>query len=177
MIFRSGLLGATVSGLFEGLGIPWPGTLVLTAAGANGTGMQGALWLGTLFAVTYTVGAMALYALGRWGWVFFERWVPKSTQDRLERAIKRYGHGAVCWIRPLAIGNYISIPAGMMRMNPIKFIIYTFAGIWPWAFAILLMGEVVNRYLAQAMPYLLGILLVVAVAPGLRRLWQRFRQA
>lgn len=175
MILSGSGLGATLSGALEGLGVPWPGAIVLTAAGANYEGTQGALLLGTLFAITYTAGAIAQYAVGRWCRGFIERWLSVAMRERLERAITKYGQAAVLWTRPLGVGNYISIPAGMMRMNPIRFTLYTFIGIWPWAFGMSLVGEVVSRYVAEAFPFVVALLVLVALLPVARKLWLRVR--
>lgn len=175
MIFTGSGVGAILSGLLEGMGVPWPGAIVLTAAGADHTSLQGTLLLGTLFAITYTVGAVAQYAMGRWCRGLIERWLSESMRNRLERTIKRYGQAAVLWMRPLGVGNYISIPAGMMRMNPVRFILYTFVGIWPWAFGMAFLGEVVSQYLAEALPFVVALLAVVALLPVLRKLWLRSR--
>lgn len=174
-IFSSSGLGATLSGLFEGLGVPWPGAIVLTAAGASHQGTEGALLLGTLFAITYTIGAVAQYAVGRWCRGLIERWLSVTMRDRLERTIKKYGQSAVLWTRPLGVGNYISIPAGMMRMNPIRFVLYTFIGIWPWAFGMSLVGEIVVRYLSEALPFVIALLAIIALIPVARKLWLRTR--
>lgn len=179
-IFSSSFLGATLSGLFEGLGVPWPGLLVLTAAAANhkgGNGVQGALLLGTLFTITYLVGALAQYALGRWCRDLIERWLPESIRSRMDGLISKYGQWAVLWTRPVGLGNYISIPAGMIRMNPIRFILYTLLGIWPWAFAVSLLGEIVSHYLAEALPYVVAALLVAAAVTVARKLWLTVRHS
>lgn len=175
MIFSSSGLGATISGLFEGLGVPWPGTIVLTAAAANLEGTQGAVLLGSLFAITYTIGAVAQYAVGRWCRELIERWLSQGMRDRLEQTMQKYGQSAVLWTRPIGLGNYISIPAGMIRMNPVRFVIYTFVGIWPWAFGMSLVGEIVNRYLAEALPFVIALLAVIAFVPLVRKLWLRTR--
>lgn len=174
-ILSGSVLGATLSGMLEGLGVPWPGTIVLTAAGAKYTGAEGALLLGTLFAITYTAGAIAQYAIGRWCRGLIERWLPTAMQERLERTIKKYGQTAVLWTRPLGVGNYISIPAGMMGMNPIRFSLYTFIGIWPWAFGMSLVGSVINRYVAEALPFVVALLAVLALIPVIRKIWLRVR--
>lgn len=61
----------------------------------------------------------------------------------------------------------------MMRMNPTRFLLYTFVGIWPWAFGIALMGDVISQYLAEALPFLVGGLLLMAIVPGIRLLWRK----
>ncbi|HWI51108.1 MAG TPA: VTT domain-containing protein [Symbiobacteriaceae bacterium] len=176
MILSGSGLGSMLSGILEGVGIPWPGAVVLTAAGTKFTGVVGAAVLGTLFAVTYTAGSAVQYAFGRCCRQLLERLLTASMRVKLDRAIEKYGQAAVLWTRPLAVGNYISIPAGMMRMNPVKFLVYTFAGIWPWAFGMALAGGAVGQYMAyatEALPLLAVVLVLVAIFSAVRKLWRR----
>ncbi|MGE5632364.1 MAG: DedA family protein, partial [Caulobacteraceae bacterium] len=53
----------------------------------------------------------------------------------------KYGEKAVCFTRPVLIGNYISYFAGINRMSLIKFYLYTFMGILPWAALIVFVGS------------------------------------
>lgn len=180
LIFSASGLGSMLSGVLEGLGIPWPGAVVLTAGGTANPGIESAALLGTLFAVAYTAGSAVQYTFGRFCRSLLERLLSPAMREKLDRAIEKYGQAAVLWTRPLAVGNYISIPAGMMRMNPVKFLVYTFAGIWPWAFGMALAGGALGKYLtyaADAMPLLVGALAAWAVGMGIRKMWRRSRQA
>ncbi|HLN64281.1 MAG TPA: VTT domain-containing protein [Symbiobacteriaceae bacterium] len=178
IIFSGGGTGSLISGVLEGLGVPWPGAVVVTTAGANHPGLQGAAIIATLFAAAYTIGSAAQYAAGRFCRNLLERYLPTRVRNRLERAMAKYGHAAVLWTRPLAVGNYISIPAGMMRMNPIKFTVYTFMGIWPWAFGMAAFGNLLTQYLDYAsayMPYAIALMVVWALVSGGRMLWEAYR--
>ncbi|HYG58167.1 MAG TPA: VTT domain-containing protein [Symbiobacteriaceae bacterium] len=175
LLISKGGLGTIVSGLLEGLGIPWPGAVVITAAGTEFAGVEGAMWLATLFAVTYTASSAIQYAVGRYCRRFLERFLSEKIRAQLDQAIHKYGQAAVLWTRPLAVGNYISIPAGMMRMNPAKFLLYTFVGIWPWAFGMAMAGGIVSRILVDALPALAAALALLALAGVSRRLVQRSR--
>lgn len=178
IIFSGSGLGSLLSGALEGLGIPWPGAVVLTAAGTKYAGLQGAAILGTLFAVAYTAGSAVQYTFGRFCRHLLERLLSPAMREKLDRAIEKYGQAAVLWTRPLAVGNYISIPAGMMRMNMGKFLLFTFVGIWPWAFGMSLAGGAVAKYLAyatEALPLLAAVLVVFAAVSAVRKLRRRAR--
>ncbi|HWI51598.1 MAG TPA: VTT domain-containing protein [Symbiobacteriaceae bacterium] len=179
IILSSNGLGSMLSGALEGVGIPWPGAVVLTAAGTKYSGVLGAAVLGTLFSVTYTASSAIQYAIGRYCRQLLERLLSDAMRMKLDRAIEKYGQAAVLWTRPLAVGNYISIPAGMMRMNPVKFLVYTFLGIWPWAFGMALAGGAIGQYMAfatDALPALAAGLVVVTVVAAVRKLWRRSRE-
>jgi membrane protein DedA with SNARE-associated domain len=179
VIFSGSGLGSMLSGVLEGLGIPWPGAVVLTAAGTQYTGISNAAMLATLFAVTYTAGSAAQYVVGRCFRGLLDWMLSQAMRQKLDRAIEKYGQAAVLWTRPLAVGNYISIPAGIMKMNPVKFILYTFAGIWPWAFGMCVAGGVLGQYLsvlARSFPYVAAVLVMVAVGAVALKLWKRSRR-
>jgi membrane protein DedA with SNARE-associated domain len=173
IIFSDGGMGSLVSGILEGIGVPWPGAIIITTAGAEFPGMLNAVILATLFAVTYTLGSAAQYAVGRFGRSLLERLLSPRIRTRLDETMAKYGQTAVLWTRPLAVGNYISIPAGMMRMNPIRFIAYTFLGIWPWAFGMAAAGSLVSEYLdyfSHVTPYVIAAMVVWTLISGGRKL-------
>jgi membrane protein DedA with SNARE-associated domain len=177
IIFSGSGLGTLLSGVMEGSGIPWPGAVVITAAGSQHAGIVGALVLGTLFSVTYVIGSAIQYVFGRCCRSLLERFLSDAMRAKLDHAIEKYGQLAVLWTRPLAVGNYISIPAGMMRMNPVKFTLYTFLGIWPWAVGMCLAGGALAQYVTlatEALPIIAGVLVFFAVMWGVLKLWQRF---
>lgn len=172
---RSTLLG-TISGLLEGIGLPWPGIAVLAGAGAEFRSLAAAVAVGTLFAIAYTAASLVQYLIGRYSWPLFERFLSAQMQRQLNQTLKRYGEGAVFWTRPLAIGNYMSIPAGIMRMHPAKFILYTFLGKWIWAVGITAAGNYLGAYMEHAST-IFALLAVAMVAKGLfsflRKSWKK----
>jgi len=141
-----------LAGFMEGTGIPWPGSLIMATIGMQTGGDWSAVSLLTLvFSFGYTLGSLAQYAVGLLVGPLALSWLAPRYRNRIERLIARWGIGAVCWARPLAIGNYVSIPAGVVRMNPILFSLATFAGAIPWALGTLAAGRWLRRYL-RALP-------------------------
>jgi membrane protein DedA with SNARE-associated domain len=165
-----------LSGLLEGAGIPWPGGIVLTAAGVQYAGLPATLLFGTLFAVAYTAAAALQYLIGRCCGTLIARTLPPATRSRMDSLIRRYGQVAVLWTRPLAIGNYISIPAGMMRMHPGRFLAYTFLGIWPWAVGMAMAGSWLGNLLGVltvTLPLLAAAVVAITLMLGAYKLWVR----
>lgn len=171
------VIALATAGFVEGTGIPWPGSLIMATAGMTAGGdWRSVLILVLVFSTTYTLGALIQYAAG---WALGPvalSWLTKPQRARLQGLMERYGFGMVCWSRPLAIGNYVSIPAGMLRMNPIRFGLYTFLGAVPWAVGTIVLG----RLLGSRLPLLqaqfdrwmlpaLGLLALAAVAASLYR--------
>ncbi|MFZ5825651.1 MAG: DedA family protein [Bacillota bacterium] len=139
-----------VAGFVEGTGIPWPGSVIMAAAGmTDGHDWRAVALFVLTFATAYTAGALIQYAVGRLLGPLALGWLTKKQRASLERLMARYGFGAVCWSRPLAIGNYVSIPAGMVKMNPIRFSLYTFVGALPWAASTVLAGRLLGSHLPE----------------------------
>lgn len=179
---------AFLSGFLEGLAIPFPGTwlLALIGAAARVSPLE-LLTLSLTASAGYTAGALAPYILGllirRLGAPSF---LPRFrlTEARLEQLqvwFHRYGEPAVAWSRPFWIGNLVSIPAGMVRMPLWRFVLLTFLGIWPWAFAVLWAGEEAWRLMATYGTWAFWAVGAVAAAGaafyGYRFIRRRQRQA
>jgi membrane protein DedA with SNARE-associated domain len=61
--------------------------------------------------------------------------------DRVDAFFNRFGSIAVLLGRMLPIiRTFIAFPAGIARMNQVKFHIYTFIGSWPWCYALAYVG-------------------------------------
>lgn len=173
-------IAGILSGILEGIGVPWPGALVLAAAGTKFHGWTADVLIATLFAVAYTASSALQYLIGRYCRGFIDRFLPEESSRKLDRTIKRYGQAAVLWTRPLAIGNYISIPAGMIRMHPGKFLVYTFTGIWPWAFGMTVAGSYLGVHLEEAseiLIWLAGGMFAFGLATAIHKRWRRARKA
>lgn len=167
-----------VAGFVEGTGVPWPGVLIMATTGMTAGDDWRAVLLFTLaFSIAYTLGSLIQYAVGRVLGPVALSWLAPHQRERLESLVHRYGYGAVCWTRPLAIGNYVSIPAGMLKMNPIRFSLYTFLGAIPWAGVTILAGRLLGGRLAMVeatislwMLPVVGLMALVAAGFGAVRL-------
>jgi len=61
--------------------------------------------------------------------------------DRADRFFARFGSIAVLIGRMLPIvRTFIAFPAGVARMNKVRFHVYTFIGSWPWCFVLAYIG-------------------------------------
>lgn len=171
---RSGA-ASMLSGLMEGLGIPWPGAVVLAAGGTEALDFSSTVALALCFGVVYTGAAWVQYVVGRYFWHLLVRFVPKGQQAKLRSVMRRHGEFAVLWTRPLAIGNYVSLPAGMIRMHQGKFLAYTFLGIMPWCLAMTFGGNYLAAHLEAAGLYLTATAVILAVIGGARAIQKAAR--
>ena len=80
------------------------------------------------------------------------------------------------------IRTFIAFPAGVARMPLLKFHAYTFAGSWPWCFALAWIGMKLGAAwdsdprLKAAFHSLDALVLLVLVAGGIWFVWHRVRR-
>jgi membrane protein DedA with SNARE-associated domain len=61
--------------------------------------------------------------------------------DRVDHFFTRFGSLAVLIGRMLPIvRTFIAFPAGVAKMNQVRFHLYTFIGSWPWCYALAYVG-------------------------------------
>jgi membrane protein DedA with SNARE-associated domain len=133
--------------------IPVPSEVVQLFAGylvgQNQMGLVVAIAAGTLgnvagSSIAWWVGARG----GRPFILRYGRWV-HVTEKRMamaDRWFDRYGNRVVFWSRMLpVIRTFISLPAGVARMDFRRFVIYTFAGSLIWCTLLTLLGVKVGE--------------------------------
>src|SRR5690606_11811584 len=107
------------------------------------------------------------------------RWlmVEPADIDRAMAWFERRGGAAVflCRLVP-GVRSLISIPAGAQRMNLLRFMAYSTAGMGIWAAALALAGlllgshyDAVERFIGPVTYIVLGALLIAAIAWWIRR--------
>lgn len=137
--------------------IPIPSEVTMPFSGFLATQGQFNFWLvvavGTLGNLA---GSLLAYALGFWGQEAIVRRVIRSwgkylliSGDELDRAegwFRKYGETIVFFSRILpAVRTFISLPAGIARMNLTKFTIYTVLGSVIWSTFLAYMGVVMGQ--------------------------------
>ncbi len=147
-IAKLGYWGIGIGMAIESANIPLPSEVILPFGGYLVSQSKLTFW-GVVLAGTVggTLGSIASYALGSWGGLplllRYGRYV-HITRARLEQAARwfdRYGEKAVFFARLLpVIRTFISLPAGIARMNFGRFVVYTFLGSLPWSVLLTYVG-------------------------------------
>ena len=149
-----GYLGIALLIAIENIFPPIPSEVILTFGGFMTTYSTMNIWLVVLFAtIGSVVGAIVLYGVGRllsperlesvinkWG-----RYLQLKMQDveKAESWFNRRGSLTVFFCRFIPIvRSLISIPAGMAKMNMIKFLLYTTVGSAIWNVVLVALGAV-----------------------------------
>ena len=128
--------------------IPIPSEVIMPFAGAQLAHSQmDLIWLATLASLASNLGSIPAYWVGaRGGRPMVERYgryLLLSHRDLAlaDRFFARYGRITVLLGRMLPIvRTFIAFPAGIARMNQLRFHIYTFIGSWPWCYALAYIG-------------------------------------
>lgn len=128
--------------------VPIPSEIIMPLAGYAlvHTQMQ-LILLATLASLASNLGSIPAYWVGAKGGrpmvVRYGSWMLLSRRDldRVDHFFARYGSITVLIGRMLPIvRTFIAFPAGVARMNQVRFHIYTFIGSWPWCYVLAYVG-------------------------------------
>ena len=185
-----GWAGVVLLMAVESAGIPFPSELIMPLAGWLLVEEKGGGWWMLVMAGFY--GALGNLQ-GSWlaYWVSLKGGRPLLLKygkyvlltaheiERTERWFARYGELAVFFSRLLpVVRTFISIPAGIARMNFWKFSIYTFAGSFPWSLGLayggFLLGENWETLRSAMRPFDIPIVILIILG-GVWFLYRRIK--
>jgi membrane protein DedA with SNARE-associated domain len=160
--------------LLENLFPPIPSEIIFPLVGFvaydKNLGIGHAIGMGLVGGLGSTVGAIIIYyvalEIGKPAILRFGRYVRVGEQGLLkaETWFQKYGAIAVfCGRMAPGIRELISIPAGIGRMNIIKFVIFTFAGSAIWSVALTLLGYFLGDAWTNISEQLSSVFSIVAV--------------
>jgi membrane protein DedA with SNARE-associated domain len=157
--FLSGLIVATISLLgysgivllmaIESACIPLPSEIIMPFSGYLVSTGQMNLWaVAVAGSVGCVLGSLVAYWVGiKGGRPLIEKYgryvlVSPHDLDMADRWFANHGEIIVFVSRLLpAIRTFIAFPAGIARMNLKRFVIYTFAGSFPWCLGLAYVGQ------------------------------------
>jgi membrane protein DedA with SNARE-associated domain len=162
--------------------IPFPSELIMPLAGwmlikEPGLTVWYVFMAGAIGAIGNTIGSVVAYYIGMWaGRPFLNKYgryvlISQHDLDIADRWFTRKGSWTVFVSRLLPlIRTYISLPAGIARMNIVKFLIYTFTGSFIWstglAYGGYLLGEHWEQLRSAMRPFDPIILAIVVILIG-----------
>lgn len=160
-----GVWGVGLWMLIESSCIPLPSEIILPFGGMMVA--QGSITLleaNIAAAVGSLIGSMFAYFVGsyggrpfilKYGKYFF---VSEKNFYKADEVFKKRGMLAVCLGRLLpVIRTFISLPAGIAKINKGKFIIFSLIGMLPWNFTLIYLGYVFGKdYETKIRPYFKG---------------------
>ena len=149
-----GWTGVVIAMAIESACIPLPSEVTMPLAGwmliqARGLSVWNVLWAGLYGALGCTTGSALTYWVGaKGGRPFLERYgryVLISVHDieTADRWFSKYGEATAFFSRLLPIvRTFISLPAGVARMNFFRFALLSFVGSFIWCAALAWLGFV-----------------------------------
>jgi len=145
IIQNLGWLGIIVIMALESANIPIPSEVTMPLAGwllieaRGGTAIQAILIGGILGALGCLIGSIINYALGAYGGrplvERYGKYILINPRDivRADKWFARWGDWASFLSRLLpVVRTFISFPAGMVRINFVRFVVFSFLGSFIW---------------------------------------------
>jgi len=173
-----GYMGIVVGMAIESANIPLPSEVIMPFGGyLVSVGKLQFVWVALAGTIGGTFGSIVSYFLGLWGGrpflMRYGKYIGITPKHLLlaERWFERYGDSTVFFTRLMPfIRTFISLPAGISRMNFFYFVIYTFLGSLPWCFFLAYLGVKLGQHW-QDLEYwfhrfdvvILAIIVIVAV--------------
>ena len=153
VISATGYLGIALLMGIESACIPLPSEIIMPFSGyLVYMGRFQLIWVATAGALGCNLGSAVAYWVGAHGGrPLVERYgkyvlLSHHDLDRTTHFFLKYGSITVFLARLLpVVRTFIALPAGIARMPPLRFHIYTFLGSWPWCFALAYVGMRLGR--------------------------------
>lgn len=182
VIDTTGYLGIFILMTLESALIPIPSEVTMTFAGYLASLGKLNFWLIAIVgAFANLTGSLVAYGLGYWGEDHFVRKLIKSygkyalisidEYDRAEKWFRKYGQSIVFFSRILPIiRTFISLPAGVAKMNFWRFSVLTFIGSLIWSIFLTYIGFVLGKnwnsievYYRKFEYVIIGIIAIAAI--------------
>jgi membrane protein DedA with SNARE-associated domain len=171
----------------ESAAIPLPSELIMPLAGwmlvkQKELGFEWVIFAGFCGAIGNTLGSLvAYYAGARGGRPLVEKYgryilISHHDLNLADRFFTRWGPWAVFFARLMpVVRTFVSVPAGVSRMNLGKFTLFTFAGSFPWSVGLAAGGYILGKNWEDIRTWMrpadvpIAIILVILVAWYIKR--------
>jgi membrane protein DedA with SNARE-associated domain len=148
LIASGGYVAVVVLMAIQSACIPIPSEVIMPLAGyALCHSQMQLILLATVASLASNLGSIPAYWVGaRGGRPMVERYgswllLSRHDLDRVDHFFNGYGSITVLVGRMLPIvRTFIAFPAGVAKMNHVRFHVYTFVGSWPWCYALAYIG-------------------------------------
>ena len=192
IISSSGYLGIILLMGIESACIPLPSEVIMPFSGyLVSTGRFDLTWVAVAGAMGCNAGSLVAYYVGSWGGrSLVEKYgryalITRHDLEMADRFFARYGEWAVFIARLLpVIRTFIALPAGIARMNVLRFHAFTFLGSLPWCYALAYAGMKLGGRWTDLRQYfhrfdaVIGIVIIAGAVWFIRNRWKnRLRAA
>ena len=169
-----GYIGIFVMMFLESSFFPFPSEIVMIPAGYLAYKGEMNLFVAIFAGITGSLaGAVFNYYLAmKFGRTFISKYgkyilIKEETLEKMEDFFAKHGHISTFTGRLIpAVRQYISLPAGLARMNLFKFSLYTSLGAGIWVLILALLGYFIGSNQAMIDEYLKIIIITILVSLG-----------
>jgi membrane protein DedA with SNARE-associated domain len=174
LVFNIGYVGFFFYMIIVGTFIPLPTQLILLPAGFLAS--QGKLDISTTLFVTAfgtTIGATINYFMANY---ISKRFISKEKSSKVKKFFDKYGKVSV-FLAPLTfgMGQYISLPAGMAKMDLRWFVPLIFISNSIWNFAMLMLGYMFGEDASSKTIYIIGGATIIVVITITTFIYKEFK--
>ncbi|WP_457561451.1 DedA family protein [Caminibacter pacificus] len=166
-----GYIGIFLLMFLESSFFPFPSEVVMIPAGYLASKGEMNLYLAIFVAVLGSVaGAWFNYLIAsHMGRAFLIKFMSEEKIKKLENFFENHGHISTFSGRLIpGVRQYISFPAGLAKMHPLKFTIYTALGAGIWVTILALLGyfigenqQIIHKYLREITIITLVVLVII----------------
>jgi membrane protein DedA with SNARE-associated domain len=156
--------------------IPFPSEVIMPLAGwflveEKGHGWEYLVLAGFYGALGNTIGSLVAYYAGMWGGrPLLQRYgkyvlISPREVEWADKWFARYGEITVFATRLMpVVRTFISVPAGIARMNVWRFTILTFLGAFPWSIGLASAGYLMGEHWEDLTAYFRPVSIPIAIA-------------
>jgi len=179
--------GVVAAMAIESACIPLPSEVTMPLAGwmliqAKGLSAWHALWAGFYGALGCTIGSVITYWIGaKGGRPILERYgryvlISSHDMEVADRWFHKYGEATAFFSRLLPIvRTFISLPAGIARMNFAKFTVLTFVGSFIWCAALAWAGYTFGEHWGEVREVMRPFDIPIAIVLVVLGAWYVYR--
>jgi len=178
-----GYSGVVIMMAIESVCVPLPSEIIMPFAGyLAAKGEFTFIGVAIAGSIGSVIGSVLAYGVGIYGGrAFIEKYgkyilLSRHDLNLADKFFHKYGSSAMFFSRMLpVVRTFISLSAGIAKMNFTKFIIYTFLGSLPWCFGLAYAGKKLGDHWNALGVYfhkfdaIIGILLILGVAWFIKR--------
>ncbi|MCS7287181.1 MAG: DedA family protein [Anaerolineae bacterium] len=182
-----GWTGVVIAMAIESACIPLPSEIVMPLAGwmlvqAQGYSPWHTAWAGFFGALGCTIGSVLTYWFGAKGGrpilLRYGKYILISKHDiyMADRWFERYGESTAFFSRLMPIvRTFISLPAGVARMNFPRFVVLTFVGSFLWCWGLAYAGYVFGEHWREVREIMRPFDIPIAIALLALAAWYIYR--
>ncbi len=172
----------------ESAAIPFPSEIIMPLAGwflikEQGHGWEWLIMAGVFGAIGNTIGSLVAYYAGAWGGrpllLRYGRYLLISQRelDSADRWFARYGDAAVFISRLLpVVRTFISVPAGISRVNVWRFTVLTFFGAFLWSLGLAASGYALGENWERLLTWFRPVSIPIVIAIVAAAVWHFYRR-